>query len=90
MAVDSFPIYDTLVNSVFGSVGIALVGLFLVLVLIMFLCRVSKSFMIFWLFFYVMVMLTMYYGGPAIAVFFIGIAIYLGISILKFVSGMSR
>ncbi len=63
MATDVFPIYDILVESIFGSVGVAIMGVALVLILILLISRSTGTFIAYWMLFYFMVMGTIYIGA---------------------------
>jgi len=76
MATDIFPIYEVLVESVFGSIGLAIVGVAIVLVLILLICRTSTIFLTYWMIFYFIVMGTLYIGALALVIsFMIGFAL---------------
>jgi hypothetical protein len=59
----TFPIFEVLVNYIFGSIGLALVFVFAVIILILALCKTSWVFIIYWSIFYITVMMTFYLGG---------------------------
>lgn len=66
MAVDTFPIYEILVNNIFGSIGVAIIGIALVIALILFLTSSSGTFIAYWMIFYFTVMGTFYIGALGI------------------------
>ncbi len=63
MVTDVFPIYEILVESIFGSVGVAIMGVALVLILILLISRSTGVFIAYWMLFYFMVMGTLYIGA---------------------------
>ena len=63
MTVDTFPIYELLVESIFGSVGLALLGVALAMFLILALTRTTTVFISYWMLFYLSVVMVMYLGG---------------------------
>lgn len=63
MAIDVLPIYEILVDDIFGSVGLAIIGILGILILIMFITRVSRVFIWYWISFYLIVMGTLYLGA---------------------------
>lgn len=71
MPTDVFPIYDVLVESVFGSVGLAIMGVALVLILILLISRSTGTFVAYWMLFYFMVMGTLYIGALGLVFAFI-------------------
>lgn len=83
MATDVFPIYEVLVENVFGSVGLAIMGVALVLLLIMFLTRTSTIFLIYWMMFYFLVMGTLYFGALGLVLAFLISATYFTISLTR-------
>jgi len=67
MATDIlFPFYEVLVNSIFGSIGLAIMGIAVIMILMFALCRTSWVFILYWLIFYFTVMGTLYIGGLAL------------------------
>jgi len=83
MAIDMFPIYEVLVEDIFGSIGLAIFGIALAIILIMFLTRVSKVFVMYWLVFYFIVMGTLYLGSLGLVFGFILAATYFFTAIIK-------
>lgn len=72
MATDLvFPMYEILVESIFGSVGLSIVGIAIVLALILFITRTSTIFITYWMLFYFMVMGTLYIGALGLVFAFI-------------------
>ncbi len=72
MATDIiFPLYEVLVESIFGSVGLAIVGVAIILALILFTTRASTIFIFYWMLFYFMVMGTLYIGALGLVFAFI-------------------
>jgi len=86
MATEIFPIYDILVNSVFGSVGLAIMGIGFVMMIILFLSKVSKEFIMVWMGFYLVVMGTYYVGALGMIFGFIVSVVYMFIAFIKWVS----
>ena len=78
MATDVvFPLYDILVNNIFGSIALAIIGVGILLALILFITRTSALFLVYWVFlFYGMVMFTFYFGVLGLVLtFIIGVGI---------------
>ena len=72
MAVDIvFPLYDILVESIFGSVGLAIIGVAIIIALILFITRTSTIFITYWMMFYFMVMGRLYIGALGLVFAFI-------------------
>lgn len=72
MAIDIvFPLYDVLVESIFGSVGLAIVGVAIIIALILFITRTSTIFITYWMIFYFMIMGTLYVGALGLVFAFI-------------------
>ncbi len=86
MAVDEFPIYELLVESIFGSVGLALVGIAFVIFLILAFTRTSKIFIIYWLLFYASVSISFYLGGIGLIILYFFAFGFLIINILNLIS----
>ena len=88
MATDIlFPLYDVLVNNIFGSVGLAIAGLAVIIILILAICRTGWSFTVLWIIFYFMVMSSLYVGALGMVLSFILISIYTLYSLLKLATG---
>lgn len=84
MAADLlFPMYDILVNIIFGSVGLALAALAIVMVIILALCKTSWVFIVYWLLFYAMVAITMYVGAIGLVLSFILAGAYFFIQVIR-------
>jgi|TARA_B100001971_G_scaffold212899_1_gene244336 hypothetical protein len=67
MATDIlFNFYELLVENIFGSVGVSIVGIGFLLFLIMSITRSTSIFMSVWFFFYLVVMGTFYLGSTAL------------------------
>jgi len=81
-----FPFYEILVENIFGSVGLALLGLAMIMLLILFICKTSWNFIIFYITFYAMVTLTFYVGAIGIVLMFILSLTYAVTAIIKFIS----
>ena len=71
MADTLFPLYELLVESIFGSVGLAIVGIAVVLAIILLICRTSGLFLAYWMMFYFMVMGTLYLGAVGLVISFL-------------------
>lgn len=72
MATDVlFNFYEILVENIFGSIGIAIVGMLAVIVLILVVTKSSKTFILFWTLFYALVMLTYYFGSLGVMIGFL-------------------
>ena len=84
-----FPIYTILVDLIFGSVALALVGVYMILIAILALCRCSWVFMIYWTIFYVAVMFTFYLGGIGLLIVFILALFYLITQIVRYAFPLS-
>jgi len=82
-----FPFYEILVETIFGNVFLAIIGLGIILSLILFLCRTSWMFVTFWIGFYFIVMFTMYIGALGLVLGFIITFLYFIIALLRFVAG---
>jgi hypothetical protein len=77
MATDIlFPFYEVLVDSIFGSMGIAIMGIALALLLLLVISRSSMIFTIYWMIFYFAVMGTLYLGAFGMVFAFILVTIY--------------
>lgn len=83
MAIDEFPIYETLVENIFGSVGLSLIGIFFCIILIFFLTRTSKVFIIYFSMFYFVVVGTLYLGALALVFGFIVVTVYSTTALLR-------
>jgi len=79
-----FDFWDILVNNIFGSVAMAIMGIALVLWVILMLCKVSAIFQIHWMIFYFLVMGTGYIGALALVGGFIITLTYFVISFARF------
>lgn len=82
-----FPFYDVLVNSIFGSIGLAIIGIAVIITLILFLCRTGWTFVTFWMIFYFMVMGVGYIGSLALVFSFFIVTAYASISLLRLIAG---
>jgi len=83
MNTEVFPIYDALVNSVFGSIGLAIMAVALVMVVILLLTRSSSIFMMIYMAFFFIVMGTMYFGALALVLAFVVGASYFAYNLMK-------
>jgi len=89
MATDIlFPFYDILVNTIFGSVFLAIFVLGVILALLLFISRTSWMFVIFWIGFYFMVMISLYVGALGLVLGFLIVFIYFMVSLLRLLAGV--
>ena len=72
-----FPIYDVLVNEIFGSILVSCLALFVVILIIALLGRWSASLLFFWVLLYVLVFTVAYFGVLGAVLLFIGGWVYL-------------
>lgn len=72
-----FPFYEVLVNTIFGSIALSIMGIGVILILMLALCRTSWVFISYWMLFYFGVMGTMYVGGIALLFLFMLATMYL-------------
>ena len=79
-----FDFYELLVQNIFGSVGMAIMGVALVIMLIMFITRVSYVFILYWMIFYFTVMGTEYIGALGLVLAFMFAATYTTIAVIRF------
>ena len=88
MAADYlFNFYELLVENIFGSVALAILGVALILVLILLITRTNIQFVVFWLGFYFTAMTVGYFGVAGIILAFIVLASFLAYNIIKMMSG---
>jgi hypothetical protein len=78
-----FPFYDILVNTIFGSIGVSLVAVGIIMILILGLCRCGWTFIAYWMTFYVMVVTTLYLGGLGMVLCFVVVATYFVTQIVR-------
>ena len=83
-----FPIYEVLVQNIFGSVGIAIMAVGLVLFVILALFRVSRTFIILWLIYYFSLMSVVYNGALITVIAGAFAFVWIMYSILKIFTGM--
>ncbi|MFW6130030.1 MAG: hypothetical protein ACOC56_02525 [Atribacterota bacterium] len=87
MATDIvFPLYEVLVENIFGGMGLAIVGIAIIMMLILFLCRTSWTFLVYWMSFYFIVMATMYIGALGLVLFFILVTMYAIVALVKLIT----
>jgi len=79
-----FDFYEILVQNIFGSVGLAIMGVALVLVIILFLTKTSLEFIYYWMAFYFIVMGALYIGALAFVIGFIFAGGYTLTAIIRF------
>jgi len=79
-----FDFYQILVQNIFGSFGLAILGIAFVIFIILILCRIGMSFIFYWLFFYFLVMGTMYLGAIGLVFGFIFSVVYTAIAFIRF------
>ena len=82
-----FPFWEILVNTIFGSVALSIVGVGVIMLLILFLTRTSWNFILFYMSFYVLVMTTLYLGALGLVLMFIVVFVYFIIALLRFAVG---
>jgi len=88
MATDIlFPFYDVLVNTIFGSIGLAIVAFAAIIAIILFLCRTGWTFLTFWMMFYFLVMSVMYIGALGLVLVFFIVTAYAVVSFMRLVAG---
>ena len=58
-----FDFYNLLVENIFGSIAMSILGVLFVMLLILFITRTSAIFIIYWSLFYLVVMMTLYIGA---------------------------
>lgn len=80
-----FDFYTILVESIFGSVALSIMGIAFVIVLLLFLLRTSAIFILYWLIFYFIVMATLYLGALGLVIFGFIVAVYLLTAIIRLV-----
>ncbi len=78
-----FPIYEILVENIFGSFGLAIAGVGLAMVLILLMTRTTTIFLYYWMMFYFMVMFTLYFGALGMVIMFILSSGYFTYNIIK-------
>ena len=88
MATDIlFPFWDILVNTIFGNVFLAIFSLGVILALILFICKTSWTFVVFWMGFYTVVMFSLYIGAIGLVAGFLLTFLYFVIALLRLVAG---
>lgn len=83
MTTDIFPIYDVLVNRIFGSYGVAIIGVLVLILLILAITKTGKTFMLYWMAFYLIVMGAFYLGQVVLLAGFIIGATFFVFAIIK-------
>lgn len=78
-----FDFYSVLVENVFGSVGLAIIGVAAVIFLILAICRSSMTLIVYWLMFYALIMATFYVGTLGLLFAWIFSGTYLAYAILR-------
>jgi len=78
-----FDLHHLLVEIVFGSVGAAVIGIALVLLVILLICRSSLVFIVMWLTFYFGVMATVYVGGIGLVILTVFGSVSIGFVIIR-------
>jgi hypothetical protein len=79
-----FDFYEILVQNIFGSVGMAIMGVALVIFLILIITRCSPAFIIYWMLFYFAVMGGNYLGALGILIVFVIAMIYTAIAAIRY------
>ena len=70
------PLYEVLVESIFGSIALAIVGMGMIFLLMLIIGKSSKQFLVYWLTFYIIVMAS-FYNTLFLLLAFIGAAFML-------------
>ena len=78
-----FDFYGILVESIFGSVSLTIVGVAFALIIILALTKVGKLFLIYWISFFFIVMGAVYIGALALVFGFIIGGVYLFIAAIR-------
>ncbi|GAF87502.1 unnamed protein product [marine sediment metagenome] len=78
-----FDMYELLVENIFGSVGLAIMGVAFAMILILFWTKTSKIFIIYWMMFYFIVMGTAYIGSIALILGFMLASAYAIIAVIR-------
>lgn len=72
MATDTLlPLYEILVEDIFGGVGMAIIGMAIIMAIMLMLGRTSKVFLVYWILFYLIIMGVLYFGALALVFVFI-------------------
>lgn len=72
MATDVlFPLYEVLVENIFGGVGIAIISMAIILSIMLLVLRTGKMFILSFLIFYALTMTIFYYGSIGLVIGFI-------------------
>lgn len=88
MATDIlFNFYEILVENIFGSVGLAIIGIYVAILLILLITRNTPTFIAYWSFFYFMVMATFYLGSIGIILAFLIAGLMTAHNIIKSFGG---
>lgn len=80
-----FDFYEILVENIFGNVGLSIVGVGIVIALVLLLSRTSRTFFVYWMAFYFIVMGTMYIGALALVFGFLASLVYTLIAFIRLV-----
>ena len=88
MATDIlFNFYDILVNTIFGSAGLAILAVGVLLFLILMICRASQAISFQWIMMYFIVMYSFYFGTIGLAIGFIIGVVYVIWEVIRLNSG---
>ena len=82
-----FPFYELLVENIFGSIGLAIVGVAALIMIILFLTRTSWTFLVFWMMLYFLVMGTLYIGALGLVLMFFIVTAYTIVSLMRLIVG---
>lgn len=69
-----FNLFDLFVNQIFGGIFVSIIGIGIMLLVILVVGRVPLTFILFWMFFYFMVTITLYFGAIGMVFAFILVA----------------
>ena len=82
-----FDFYDILVNTIFGSAGLAILAVGVLLFLILMICRASQAISFQWIMMYFIVMYSFYFGTIGLAIGFIIGVVYVIWEVIRLNSG---
>ena len=81
-----FPFFEIFVNRIFGSIGLSLAALAAIIVAILGLCKASWVFILYWIIFFVMVVMTFYVGAIGMVICLALAMVYFFIQLVRLVS----
>ena len=79
-----FDFYEILVENVFGSVLLSILGIAFVMMIMLMMSRSSAMFIIYWFIFYFIVMMSLYLGALGLVTGFVLSFSYFAISLLSY------